>query len=238
MRPVAFGLTLLASPLLAAACAEVEPPVTQDIVSVIPWPDRERAEYALLDDGEEVGRGTLSVTRRDERFELRLRFENEEAVDESVVLVDAQTLKPYTVRREISQQAKTTTGEYDETEGIVRITEVGSDGGERVVPHRLEEHYYDNESSLFLWRTVAFEEGYQANYHAVLVNQGAQRVVALEVVGKEEVKVPAGTFQAWRVEMRSRGNRQIAWYADTPERPLVQYDNSRQVFQLTSLEGG
>src|SRR3990170_3114750 len=57
---------LLAGLLLALACAPEEDVITQDIVSTIPWPDQERAEYILLDrDGEEeVGRGVLTGTRR------------------------------------------------------------------------------------------------------------------------------------------------------------------------------
>lgn len=241
MRLALLTPTLLASLLLAIACAEGEPVATQDIVSAIPWPDLERAEYVLLDrdDRDEQGRGVLSVTRRDGRFELRLRFENEEASDESVVLVDGDTLRPLSVRREFRDGDETTIieGEYDAEEGIVEITET-SDGDERTIPHRLKEHYYDNESSLFLWRTIPFREGYEASYHAVLTNQGAQHLVAVAVVGKETITVPAGTYQAWRVEIRSEGARQVAWYADTPERLLVQYDNSIQLFQLTAPGGG
>jgi hypothetical protein len=58
----------------------------------------------------------------------------------------------------------------------------------------------------------------------------------LEVRGKETVEVPAGTFEAWRLKISSGDGDQTAWYADTPERPLVRYDNGRQVFELLSLE--
>ncbi|MGB6836388.1 MAG: DUF3108 domain-containing protein, partial [Dehalococcoidia bacterium] len=120
---------------------------------------------------------------------------------------------------------------------LVRIT-ARSDGRERSNPLRLKEHYYDNESSLFLWRTLRFEEGYRASYHAVMVNRRKQQVVRVEVVGRESVTVPAGTFQAWRIEVRSGGVEQVAWYADTATRPLVKYDNSELLFLLTELPGG
>ena len=238
MRPVLLAATLVTVLLLATACAEEASVFTRDIVSTIPWPDEERAEYVLLDrDGDEVrGQGVLSVTRQDGQFELRLRFESERGSDESVLLVDATTLKPASVRLEARREEETDViqGEYDPVEGIVRITE----GEERTVPLRLEEHYYDNESSLFLWRTIPFEEGYQARYHSVLTNQRRQPVVTVRVVGREEVTVPAGTFEAWRVEIRFDGVEQVAWYADTPERRLLQYDNSIFLFQLTSDGGG
>ncbi len=236
MRLILLIPTLLATLLLAVACAVREPVETQDIVSTIPWPDQEQAQYVLLQDGEEVGRGTLSVTRQDGRFELQLRFEGQGDRDEAVVLVDASTLKPVSVRREVTAQERTTIGEYDDQERIVTITEIDEEGDERDVPLRLEENYYDNESSLFLWRTIAFEEGYEANYHTVLANQRRQALVTVRVTGKEEVTVPAGTFQAWRVELRSQGRNQVAWFADTAERPLVQYDNSISLFQLVERQ--
>ena len=241
MRSARLAPTLLAALVLAGACAQAEPLVIQDIVSTIPWPDQERAEYILLDrdTGEERGSGLLSVTRKDGQFELQLRFESEGDSDESVVLVDAITLKPTSVRREFRSEDEVivVTGEYDPEEGIVRITEIRDDN-EREIPLRLEEPYYNNDESLFLWRTIPFEEGYKASYNTVLVNRAGLTLITVEVVGKEEVTVPAGAFQAWRVEIRIGDVRQVAWYADTPEHLLVRYDNSRQIFQLTEFDGG
>ena len=79
MRAALLTSTLLTALLLAGACVQPEPVVLDDIVSTIPWPDEERAEYVLLDrdSGDEEGSGVLSVTRKDGEFELRLRFEGE-----------------------------------------------------------------------------------------------------------------------------------------------------------------
>ncbi len=234
MRSLLLASTLLAT-LLLAACVVDEPVATKDIVSTIPWQDSERAEYLRIDrdNGEERGRGVLTVTRQNGAFELGLRFSDQRNSDEVVVLVDAATLKPISVHREITSEATTITGEYDFEEGIIRITIIDKDGDERPVPLRLEEHYYDNESSLFLWRTIPFEEGYEASYYSVLANQRSHKLVTVRVAGTEEITVPAGTFQTWRVEIRFGSTKQVAWYADTPERTLVQYDNSRQIMQLT-----
>lgn len=234
------GLALVAGALvaIAAACAGEEA-VTQDVVSVIPWPDTETTRYVLREregGGEEKGRGALSVQRDGDRYRLGLRFEDDANSDESSVLVDGETLKPLSMRREIIVPDETTVLEGRYEDEVVRIT-ARSDGGERSNPLRLKEHYYDNESSLFLWRTLRFEEGYRASYHAVMVNRRKQQVVKVEVVGRESVTVPAGTFQAWRVEVRSGGVEQVAWYADTATRPLVKYDNSEMLFLLTELPG-
>ncbi len=239
MRTVLLVVALQATLLLTAACLQEEEVEPQDIVDTIPWQDEERAEYVLLkgDDEEERGRAVLSVTRQGGQFELRLLFEGQGDTDEAVVLVDATTLKPASVRREISVEGKTTVGEYKPEEEIVEITEIDEGGDERTVPLRLPEHYYDNESSFFLWRTVPLEEGYKASYNAVLVNQRGSALATLRVVGVEEVTVPAGTFQAWRVEIEAGSGKPVAWYADTPERPLVQVENDDidLLIQLTSI---
>ena len=203
LRPALAFLLLLG---LVAGCVQEESVETQDIVSAIPWPDQERAEYVLLDrDGEEeMGRGVLSVRRQDDRFELELRFEGRGDVDESVVLVDAATLKPLSIRRERrNDQTEVVEGEYDAEEGIVEITEISGDGEEQLVPLRLEEHYYENESSLFLWRTIDFEDGYKASYHSVLSNFRQNNLVTLEVVEREEVTVPADEVAGTDVARRS-----------------------------------
>ena len=235
-------LIFLAMFVLAAACLGERTACAQEeeIVSVIPWSDGERAEYVLLDreDGQECGRGTLSVVGQDGQFALSLSFESEGNTDEAVVLVDAETLKPVTVRRErfIDGERALIEGEYDAVEEVLTIVEFSEDDEERIVPLRLEENYFDNESSLFLWRTIPFSEGYHASYRTVLASQNTQHDVNLIVIGIEQVTVPAGTFDAWRVEISAAGRSQIAWFADTPERELVQYDNSFQLFQLIGFE--
>ncbi len=88
---------------------------------------------------------------------------------------------------------------------------------------------------------MRLDEGYGAAYHnlatAVVGKPQAIRVSAY-VVGRETVEVPAGTYDAWRVEIRSSGVEQTAWYATGGSRPLVKYDNGEVIFLLESLESG
>jgi len=228
---------LLLGAAIAVACTS-EPPPTMDIVDNIPWSDGEQLQYTLLenDGGDAVGSGTLSATLTGHIWELRLNFEGRESTDESQVTVDFETLKPSISRRRIETPDRTeeATGEYDTKQNVVRITQIVN-GDESGGPRRLEEHYYDNESSLYLWRTIPFAEGYKASYRSVLVNRGNQPVVTLEVVGREEVTVPAGTFDTWKLEIRWESRKQTAWFADDAARTLVKYDNTDTVFELLEL---
>ncbi len=47
-------------------------------------------------------------------------------------------------------------------------------------------------------------------------------------------------FEYFIASKEAEGTGQpVAWYADTPERPLVQYENGQgQLFQLTASSGG
>ncbi len=246
MRTIAFaGLIAIAAFAMGVACLEERSACAQedqDIVEGIPWSDDERAEYVLLDRSsqEECGTGTLTVERQGDQFQLTLHFEDGTNSDTSIVMVDDESLQPFSVRRErhIEDEVEAVEGEYDREEQVIRVVEFIDDDEPRTVPRRLDEDlYYDNESSLFIWRTIRFEEDYQVTYNTVLVNQGgAVREVTLRVIGKEEVEVPAGTFNAWRVNISTEGLNQVAFFADTPEHQMVFYDNSVQLFELVSFE--
>ncbi len=69
----------------------------------------------------------------------------------------------------------------------------------------------------------------------MITGNRTQLTVTLAVKRKEQVTVPAGTFDTWRVEIHAGDVHQVAWIADTSQHPLVQYDNSRQLFQLKSI---
>lgn len=239
----ALLLPLLAGLLVAVACQPRDAIITQDIVVSIPWPDHEEANYVLLDrKGEErLGSGTVTADLEGDHYELGLHYkgagDTAGDTDDTTLLVDATTLKPVSLERRLVHEGETAgiDATYDDVEGVVNITEIQDDGDERLVPLRLKSHHYDNDSSLFLWRTIDLQEDYVAHYRTVITGNRTQVVVTLAVKRNEEITVPAGTFDTWRVEIHAGDVRQIAWVADTPQRQLVQYDNSRQLFQLESI---
>lgn len=95
------------------------------------------------------------------------------------------------------------------------------------------EHSYDNDTSLFLWRTLPFEEGYTARYVTIITNRRNRQTVEVTVRGREPVQIQAGTFTAWRIEIRTSNANQVAWYADDAARTLLRYDNGiGLVFEL------
>jgi hypothetical protein len=238
-------LTPLAAVLLAGCNFETPKKIeTHDVVSAIPWPAHEETDYVLLDRRDkvtEIGRGTLIVDKNGAgQLELQLNFSSDRGTDETSVLVDAKTLRPDFVRRErhLTDENSVVEGQYDHDTEILNIKTI-IDKEERTIPLRLDKaNYYDNDSSLFLWRTLAFAQDYSVSYHTVLPNSRAIQLVTIRVLDQKEITVPAGTFQTWHLEIRgAEGIRQEAWYSTSPEHVLVQYDNTQQLFKLTSYTG-
>lgn len=223
------------APLLLLGCSSESSVPTQDVVATIPWEAPEELHYSLLDsDGEETATGVHTIEGDGNTFVLTTRYESPNGnTDTTTVVVDAQTLKPISSLREIEND-----NPDDEDRIEVEYTADGASittgDGDKQSGLTVEEHSYDNDSSLFLWRTIAFAEGYESSYVTVITNQRNDQQVILRVPGKETITVPAGQFTAWRVEIITSNARQVAWYADTPTRPLVRYDNDRgTVWELT-----
>jgi hypothetical protein len=168
----------------------------------------------------------LAIAPEGDNTRLSQHFTGETNEDEIAVIVDSQTLKPISSTREIIE------GGEEEVTLEVTYSEEGAliKQDERQSGMTVPEHAYDNDTSLFLWRTIPFADGYSASYVTVITNRRNTETVTLTVLGKESVTVPAGTFDTWKLEIRSGDVVQLAWYADTAERPLVKYDNSQDLF--------
>jgi hypothetical protein len=216
--------------VLVAACGGggKDIPVS-DVAGTVPWKTGESAVYTLKNRRDEtVGKTTLSIAASGSNIELSQNFANDTATDVSTVVVDATTLKPVSATRKIKNSK-------DERELVVTYSKDGAliKDGDKQSGISVPEHAYDNDSSLFIWRTLPFAEGYQGKYVTIITNQRTKQEVTLKVVRKETVRVPAGEFTAWRLEIAADGANQVAWIADTATKPLVRYDNDRGlIFEL------
>ena len=239
MRAVLLLAALsLAAPALAACSAETTTLSGGAIVSDIPWPASEQARYRLMDGDDEKGSGVLTIESEGGRLTLRQAFESESFNDKVEAVVDGSTMTPEAVSRVIDGPEGKRRWEVaygDAAASVVQRSEADERRDDISVPTRS----YDSWTDVFLWRTIDFRDGYEASYADVLSATLARPQVISQTVrvkGKETVKVPAGSFEAWRVEIRSADGSQEAWYADSATRPLVRYDNGSLVFELLSVE--
>lgn len=254
-RAIAALLTLacLAS---AAACSTLDAPETEDIVATIPWDDSEELTYRLYEDDDLIGTTTLTAERDGDQYILTQRsIDDDGNIDEASVAVDGQTLKPQTAsrnivdadRREVAASCYAYVGgnqcdDVDPSECdsgvIVRIEEQVFDPPDEAtpsIPRRaplcVPEHGYDNDTSLFIWRTIAFDEDYLANYKTVLTGTRRTQTVRIEVITRT-TDTPLGQRDAWLVQISADGKNQRAWFSADDDHKILAYQNEAFTFEL------
>ena len=96
----------------------------------------------------------------------------------------------------------------------------------------LQRNYYDNESSLWLWRTLDFNEELDLNYVSVNPIENTQQTVNIQTPAIETIAVPAGTFEAWRLIVRNGRAIRSAWISIDLPHQILQWDNGDIIFRL------
>jgi hypothetical protein len=255
IRPSTRGAALLgaAAALLLAACSSSSGGgETEDIVAQVPFRDGERFVYQLIDrDGALVGRGTFTTTRDGDAFALTQSYdeageasEGRTAIDASRAIVDASTLRPRSMERTIlgrdGDDDETVTAVYEtdaEGEPVVRTTRVtGDDERERDLD--LREHHYEDQSSLWLWRTLALGEDLDVRYTAVDPREGSQVTANAIQVDRQVRESPAGAFDTWVIQIRTGRETANVWVHVEPPHEVVRFDNGRLFFELESADLG
>jgi len=235
-----LGLLLVLLLAVAACGGDTTVLSGREVVSTIPWTPPQTAHYRLLQGDNVKGTGELQIEAQGETLVLRqnFAFPDQKLTDEVSVVVDGATLRPQSAERVINgpEGKRRCQAQYTGTKVTV---EQRSEKDQRTDLLDVPARSYDSWSDIFLWRTLAFAADYEATYSDVLSCTLAKPEVisvALKLKEKETVTVPAGTFQAWRLEIRSGGRTQNAWYADDPARTLVRYDNGDLVFELEGTD--
>jgi hypothetical protein len=238
LRAVLPVAALVLSALVLAACSSETTTLSGEaVVSDIPWPETEELHYRLMEGDALKGSGIISIEPQAGTLLFRQKYASDEFTDEIVVVANGETIQPISVRRLLVGPDGQRNWAVNYGSGSARVIQRTKDDkrdDRLAVPARS----YDSWTDIFLWRTIDFRAGYHATYTDVLSATLAEPEVIsqeLKVTGKEEVTVPAGVFDAWRVEIHAPDGDQVAWYADTDDRPLVRYDNGSLVFELLSL---
>jgi len=235
----AVGLAL-ASILACAGTNEPDIPTT-DIVSTIPWGAPESLRYRITDGDDLVGYGELRIKVSGSQLLLEQAFMDEKAKfrDSVTAVVDASSLKPVSVERVISGPEGERRCRADYGAESVQVSQSSEDDS-RTDRLELPAHSYDSATDLFLWRTIDFVRGTTIAYQDVgtcnILSKPDYTEARLEVITQERVRVPAGSFDTWRLELSSGGRKQKIWVATAEPRQLIRYDNGGQLFELESAQ--
>ncbi|MFN8638817.1 MAG: DUF3108 domain-containing protein [Dehalococcoidia bacterium] len=228
---------------LGAACASVGPPAPPAPEVVRQPVDCEQLEYRVVKDGATVAKGVLASAHRTIDGLPGWQFSQDYSAvpdsgfsDSSQALV-ADNFRPRTSTRSLDrpESSERHSGNYEAVDGRVTLTTLRRDGARESATSadlKLRANAYDNESAYWLWRTLPLAEGYRARYVSVNVLEQTQSTVDLTVVGRTEVTVPAGTFEAWRILVVSGRATRQAWIETVEPFRLLQWDNGTTFMQL------
>lgn len=96
----------------------------------------------------------------------------------------------------------------------------------------------DERTLLLIIRALPLAQGYATRINSFLPIAGRMERVALQVRRKENVTVPAGSFDTWVVELKANDRTTRAWVVQAAPFPVVKFVDGRSqaTFELTGFE--
>lgn len=259
MRPGArhAGLALLAACvlLLLACSSESSFGDPENPISQIAWPDFERLHYDMLDQTDtKLGTMVMETVREDDRYRLSLEFmldsENGPVSDIVTVWVDAETMSPIRYERiadspdeSLRAEAAYSSNSDGEISADISVEEIDKEEEDEskrseVTEETLEAGVFafDNDSSAWLWRTLAFRQDLELTYRSINVIQQRSQLVQVAVRGQDTLRGPEGDVVVWQVVATPGVEVSRAWYEIDPPHRLIRWDQQPRRFVLTRIE--
>lgn len=238
---VALGLVAV----LLAACGRPSPqPLT---FAPAPWGEGEISEYRITDvNGQPAGVARFEIIRiagqRDSDHWSIRRETLAQGVNELVSVEVTEGMRPITslLTRTASatQGAERVLATYDRSQVQMELTT--SRNVTTFERASIPSDARDGNLLPVVVRSLPLREGYATRLHSFLPVVGQLETFTVSVLGVEEVSVPAGIFQAYKVEMSTRNYKTVAWYAQDDMNTLVKYIDGRNrgSFELALFEPG
>lgn len=229
----------------AAACSSASTfpePAEPPLQATAPWPDYERLTYRMLDQTDaELGSMVMETRRDGGEWALSLRFEVDESgtVDQLTVWVDADTLAPRRYEREAmnADERVAIAGEYSiAADGTIAAEATVEEDGE-TTSERIEagEYAFDNDSAVWLWRRLRFEQDLELTYRSVNLFQRRSQLVQVAVRGQDQLEGPDGDVLVWQVVATPGVEVSRAWFEIDPPHRLIRWDQQPRRFILTEI---
>ena len=230
--------------LILAGCAgepepAPEPEPVNGIVSGIPWSDRELASYVIQDyEGSTIGAAGLSLARDMEGTYILKQFygfKQQVAALLTMAKVRADNLKPISGVVTLANISPAPVVEYSFDDGILSIRVLNTEGDISRDTIDIPEDAYDDNELLFLLRAIPFKVGYTASFTNMIAAAAQKHVVIITVVDEEELQVPAGSFDAYKIELTMAGEKKYLWYGKDKPHYFLKLDDGSSVIVLEEI---
>lgn len=256
MKRIAGRLAVAAASavLLASACGGIDTPDARPpVFAAAPWDGVERFTYELKQREYVYGRCTLETIPEVEPGITQLNrlcqgVADEEFRDDATVFVDSQTLEPISAQRVNTNtetgERVTRTAEYGNEEGIITFQVIQDDGktnrATREMPEPTEAvpavAVYEDEALFWLIRGLPLTEGYATEYTTASTMTVRVFNVEVAVEGRETVTVPAGTFDAWNVRIKTSAATNRLWVEAAAPHRIVKANIEFLTYELVETE--
>jgi hypothetical protein len=196
-----------------------------------PWADNEDTRLEVkLGGGLKIGFMENSAAAGETNGQKTWRFSSRTIIGDnqsvSHVEVDAATLKPLH-----SVWKHTLLGEV-EAAYATDHADLKFTGKEESKKIEFQGSVIDNEETLQWMRCLPLADGYKTSQQ-ILASLGSHVIpLTFTVSGPEQVKVPAGTYQCYKVELSIN---QTFWYSSDPKHYLVKFEASGVIAELTGV---
>lgn len=255
MRIALAGLLAVATVFLLAACESEGIGTTTRIFSAPAWTGAETFEYDLVRGGDLYGYCTHETVPGDNGgLTLKTLCTDSGGKgnrDDSTAVVDPQTLEPIESERVVfnadTSVRTTRRAEYDPPEVAISLVAIDTDTEEvkqqfdttrdlpKQEPGQPPPGWYDEASLFWLMRGIPLEDGFEGRYANINIGTAQINGADVKVDGQEEIEVPAGKFQVWRIRVESSVVNRFWVEVEAPHR-VIEARLEDVTFQLTSSQ--
>ena len=215
---VRVSLLLIILGVALAGCGADPQPL---VFGAVPWQDGETAEYDILDrDGDFAGVASWTWEVIDDGWRQSWMVELGTRTDLGVVEMGADL---YPLRSELALPASYNMAIYGPEQIELVIAPAEGEPTTRMVSRPA--HPLDNGQTLQIHRALPLANDYATRYTNVIPTTARTANTLIRVEGRENITVPAGTFDTWHLVMTTGGSSHDAWYAVEPPYHMVQYRN-------------
>lgn len=237
---------LLIGALSLAGCGMATPTIQPFTYAAVPWSDGEVSIYRITDvNGDYAGTARYDVSaggRNVGSEDWTIRREIVAQGDDEIVAVEVTNagLRPSAAmlvrtKKNGSERVETT---YDGGQIDMKLTTIH----DVTTPQHasIPSDARDQRTVLFLTRLLPLDDRYAVRFDSYLPIANQLERVTLQVVGREQVTVPAGTFDTWHVVLDTTAHKTEAWIGIESPAMLVKYHDGRSggTFELSEYEAG
>ncbi len=230
---------LLVVALLLAGCGGPAPVPLR--FGDAPWQPGEASRYRLLDNGADAGSALYAVAAETIDGSAGWAFRRETSgaggAEIVAVLMGAQGFRPSAAFFRItdatgSEAVNATYGSGGQVDLELISKRQVTTYERKSVPTDTR----DQRSLPLIVRALPLAQGYATQINTFLPYTGRLERYTVRVRGREQVSVPAGTFDAWNVEL-DNGSRSVHyWIGVDPPHPLVKIEDANIVYELEFYE--